>query len=174
MRAARIHTDIGNVVNTRDTPTEASFSVPSESRQSAMRQPRLAVSRFESVGEVREFRRVFEAELAAQIGRVSSGGLTVLAHSTSVHLRHALGRPCQIGRILGVTYIVEGSICADADRVHVTAALVDVAREVCIWSETADCVVTGSIAQPISMVRELLQSMKPTLERLAVASNRGG
>jgi TolB-like protein len=134
----------------------------------AARPQRVAIAAFDSVGEVRDFRRAFEAALVAQIGRACNGRLTLLAHSTSMLLRSGLGRPCELGRVLNVRYIVEGSICADAGRVYVTAALVDANREACIWNDTGESALTGSLAEPLSIARELSRSMTPILERLSL------
>ena len=66
------------------------------------------------------------------------GDLTVIAHSASCAFRdHHVGAR-EIGRELGVRYLLDGSIQAVGGRVRVTAQLIDAQSRTHVWAERCD------------------------------------
>jgi TolB-like protein len=75
-------------------------------------------------------------DLTADLSRIS--GSFVIAHTTAITYR---GKPAdvrQIGRELGVRYVLEGSVRRVADQVHVNAQLIDAESGAHIWTDRFD------------------------------------
>ncbi|NHA15435.1 winged helix-turn-helix domain-containing protein [Thioalkalivibrio sp. XN279] len=65
-------------------------------------------------------------------------GLRVIARTSSFSLRDARLDVRVIGRRLGASHILEGSVRPDGERVRVTAQLIDAEEGAHLWSETYD------------------------------------
>ena len=63
-------------------------------------------------------------EMIAQLGRLDPEHLGVIARTSVMHYKHTTEAAGQIGRELGVQYVLEGGLRREADRVHITAQLV--------------------------------------------------
>jgi TolB-like protein/DNA-binding winged helix-turn-helix (wHTH) protein/Tfp pilus assembly protein PilF len=95
-------------------------------------------------------------EMISQLGNLDPQHLGVIAR-TSV-MRYKSNQPPleQIGRELGVQYVLEGSVRRDSDKVRFTAQLVQIKDQTHIWAQTYDrslnnlLVLQGEIAQEIS------------------------
>jgi serine/threonine-protein kinase len=75
-------------------------------------------------------------ELITQLGHLHPEGLSVIAQ-TSVMRYKKMAIPIeQIGRELGVNYLLEGSVRQEANRIRVAAELVKVSDQTQIWSDT--------------------------------------
>jgi len=74
--------------------------------------------------------------LIQQISGLES--LTVIAGSTVLNFKGKGIDPREAGRQLGVTEIVSGRVSKHADRLRITAELVDVASGVRLWGDTYD------------------------------------
>ena len=75
-------------------------------------------------------------EMIAQLGRLHPGTLSVIAR-TSVMRYKKTGKPIdQIGRELGVDFILEGSAQRQADRIRIAAELIKVADQTQVWADT--------------------------------------
>jgi TolB-like protein len=77
-------------------------------------------------------------ELISQLGRLFPTKLGVIARSSAMEFKHADKMPRQIGRELGVAYILDGSVRRGPDRVRITVNLVRVRDQSQIWSESFD------------------------------------
>jgi TolB-like protein/DNA-binding winged helix-turn-helix (wHTH) protein/Tfp pilus assembly protein PilF len=84
-------------------------------------------------------------ELIAQLGRVSPQRLGVIARTSAMVYRGSNKTIADIGRELGVSHVVEGSIRRDGSRIRVTAQLVSVRDQSHVWSETYDRTVEGAL-----------------------------
>ena len=67
-----------------------------------------------------------------------SRDLFVIARNSTLTYKDRSVDPRQIGRELGVTYILEGSIQASSDRVRITAQLIEAATGRHVWSNRYD------------------------------------
>jgi TolB-like protein/DNA-binding winged helix-turn-helix (wHTH) protein len=74
-------------------------------------------------------------DLINSLGRFSA--LTVMSWNAVASYKGALAKPGEIARVLGVRYQVEGSVRYSADRVRVSAQLVDAQGRV-LWSSRFD------------------------------------
>jgi adenylate cyclase len=72
-------------------------------------------------------------ELTAALSRVRS--LFVIAGASTVVYRTRAATPPQIGRELGVQYLIEGSLRADGQRLRIAARLIDAATGSPLWAD---------------------------------------
>ncbi|HEY5069559.1 MAG TPA: winged helix-turn-helix domain-containing protein, partial [Candidatus Acidoferrum sp.] len=77
-------------------------------------------------------------EMIAQLGRLDPEHLGVIARTSVMHYKHTTEAAGQIGRELGVQYVLEGSLRREADRVRITAQLVQMKDQTHIWSRQYD------------------------------------
>ena len=74
-------------------------------------------------------------EMIAQLGALDPKRLGVIARTTAMQYKASRKDVMQIGRELGVDYLLEGSVRRDASRVRITAQLVDVKSQTQLWAE---------------------------------------
>lgn len=78
----------------------------------------------------------FSEETITALSRVA--GLRVICWTSSMTLKGSDRSARQIGRSLGVSRLVEGSVRHEADRIRISARLVDVASDSQLWSARFD------------------------------------
>jgi len=95
-------------------------------------------------------------EMISQLGRLDPERLGVIARTSVMHYKHGQEQLEQIGRELGVQYVLEGSVRRDSSRVRITAQLIQVRDQTHLWSREYDrelsnlLVLQGEIAQEIA------------------------
>lgn len=77
-------------------------------------------------------------ELIAQLGALNPDALGVIARTTAARYGAGDLSVREIGRMLGVQYVLEGSVRRSGPRVRITAQLIDAQRQTQLWSETYD------------------------------------
>lgn len=77
-------------------------------------------------------------ETIMRLGKMSPHELGVIARTSSMTYKHTEKSAAQIGRELGVDYLVEGSVRREAGRVRVTAQLIRVSDQIHLWAENFD------------------------------------
>lgn len=77
-------------------------------------------------------------EMIAQLGHLHPDRLGVIARTTALTYKHASKDIQQIGRELGVHYVLEGSVRRESSRVRITTQLIQVKDQTQLWSETYD------------------------------------
>jgi TolB-like protein/DNA-binding winged helix-turn-helix (wHTH) protein len=75
-------------------------------------------------------------EMIAQLGRLRPDRLGVIARTTALTYRNSNKDIRQIGEELGVSYVLEGSVRREGDRLRITAQLIQVSDQTHLWSET--------------------------------------
>jgi TolB-like protein/DNA-binding winged helix-turn-helix (wHTH) protein/Flp pilus assembly protein TadD len=73
-------------------------------------------------------------EMITQLGRLQPEGLGVIARTSVMGYKHGGERMDQIGRELGVQYILEGSVRRDGNRMRITAQLIQVKDQSHLWA----------------------------------------
>jgi len=114
-------------------------------------------------------------EMITQIGRLCPGRLGVLARSSSMLFKRSTKSASEIGRELGVDYLLEGSVRREGDRVRITAQLIEAVTEVHLWAETYDrrleesLLLQSDVAARIahSLAMELVPEQREALERVS-------
>jgi eukaryotic-like serine/threonine-protein kinase len=75
-------------------------------------------------------------EMIAQLGRLHPKGLGVVGRTSVMRYKKGETPIDQIGRELGVNYVLEGSLRREASRLRITAELIRVTDQTQIWTET--------------------------------------
>ncbi len=73
-------------------------------------------------------------EMITQLGRMQPERLGVIARTSVMGYKHGDVRMDQIGRELGVQYILEGSVRRDGSRMRITAQLIQVKDQSHLWA----------------------------------------
>src|ERR1700730_9300672 len=77
-------------------------------------------------------------EMITQLGRLDSQRLGVIARTSAMSYKHSGKGVDQIGRELGVNYILEGSARREGGRVRITAQLIQVRDQSHVWAAEYD------------------------------------
>ena len=89
--------------------------------------------------------------------------LKVVARTSVFEFKGKGGDVREIGRKLGVTHIVEGSVRREGEQVRVTAQLVRVADGFHVWSESYDRKLEGVFALQDDIARHIAEQLESTL-----------
>ena len=84
-------------------------------------------------------------EIITHVGRLNFEQLGVIARTSSMAYKHTTKTVGQIGRELGVHYVLEGSVRREDERVRITAQLIAVADQTHLWAESYDRELGGII-----------------------------
>ena len=77
-------------------------------------------------------------EMISQLGDLDTTHLGVIARTSVMHYKHSQESIPQIGRDLGVQYVIEGSVRRDSERVRITAQLIQVKDQSHLWARQYD------------------------------------
>jgi TolB-like protein/Tfp pilus assembly protein PilF len=77
-------------------------------------------------------------ELSAQLGNLDPGRLGVIGRTSAMTYKNSHATISDVGKRLGVDYVLEGSVRRDASKLRVTAQLIEVANQSHVWSESYD------------------------------------
>jgi len=77
-------------------------------------------------------------EMISQLGDLDPVHLRVIARTSVMQYKHAQASIPQIGKNLGVQYVIEGSVRRDAERVRITAQLIQVKDQSHLWAREYD------------------------------------
>jgi TolB-like protein/DNA-binding winged helix-turn-helix (wHTH) protein/Tfp pilus assembly protein PilF len=77
-------------------------------------------------------------EMITQLGTLEPARLAVIARTSSMQYKDTKKDARQIGRELGVDYIMEGSVLRDAARVRITAKLIRTRDQTNLWAQDYD------------------------------------
>jgi serine/threonine protein kinase/TolB-like protein/Flp pilus assembly protein TadD len=105
----------------------------------------LAVLPFENLSEdtgQAYFADGLTEEMTAQLGQLQPAKLGVIARTSTARYKQTKSTAAQIGRELGVDYLLDGSVRRAGDRVRVIAQLVDASKQTQLWSEMYERPVT--------------------------------
>jgi serine/threonine-protein kinase len=82
-------------------------------------------------------------EMIAQLGRLHPGSLSVIARTSVMRYKKTEKPVDQIGRELGVDYVLEGSAAREAGRIRIEAALIQVRDQAQVWGDTYEREMAG-------------------------------
>jgi TolB-like protein len=128
---------------------------------------RLAVLPLSDVGAGSEFTDGLMEELIVQVGRTSTGAVSLIARSSSMLFKDVSRRASEIGQALGVDYLLEGSVRAHGDRARIVAWLVETPGETHVWTETVECRLEGPLSAQVEVATRLARSLDATLRSWA-------
>jgi TolB-like protein len=129
----------------------------------------LAVLPFENIGGVPEHEYLadgFTEEATTALGQIDPDRLSVIGRTSVLSYKRTTRSLADIGRELGATYLVEGSIRAEHTRWRVTARLIRAADQVQVWSASFD-------SEPRSMLEFQRQLSTAIAEQIRVRLSPG-
>ena len=125
----------------------------------------LAVLPFENLtGDAAQdyFTDGFTEEMIAQISPLDPEHLEVIARTSTMVYKGKHAPLDEIGRNLGVEYVLEGTVRRDEDNVRVSAQLIRVKDQTCLWSHQYDRKLSGSLALQDEVAREIVDQIQLT------------
>jgi TolB-like protein/predicted Ser/Thr protein kinase len=98
-------------------------------------------------------------EMIAQLGQLQPAKLGVIARTSTVRYKDTKETAAQIGRELGVGYLLEGSVRRGGERVRITAELVQAAEQTHLWSETYERPLTDVLSIQTEIAEQITHSL---------------
>jgi len=110
-------------------------------------------------------------EMITQLGSLDPHHLGVIARTSVMHYKNSQESLAQIGRELGVQYVLEGSVRRDANQVRITAQLIEMKDQTHLWARQYDRELKDLLVLQSEIAREISDEIQTSLgERKAVAS----
>jgi TolB-like protein/DNA-binding winged helix-turn-helix (wHTH) protein/Tfp pilus assembly protein PilF len=131
-------------------------------RNSPPQKVMLAVLPFVNLsGDAREdyFADGLTEEMIAQLGQFQPSRLGVIARTSTVRYKDTKETAAQIGKELGVGYLLEGSVRRGGERVRVTAQLIQVGEQTHLWAESYE----RPLTDVLNIQRELAEKITHSL-----------
>jgi len=114
-------------------------------------------------------------EMITQLARLQPERLAVIARTSSMHYKGTNKTIGQIGRELGVHYILEGSVRREGKRVRISAQLIRASDQAHVWADSYDRELSGILAVQNQVAQAVAREIRITLsaqERTRLASSR--
>jgi TolB-like protein len=105
-------------------------------------------------------------EIITTLSRFRS--LFVIARNSSFTYKGRAVDIKQVGRELGVSFVLEGSVRRSADRVRITAQLIDAATGAHLWADRFDGALADIFDLQDQIARQVVGSLVPKLEHSAI------
>jgi TolB-like protein/Tfp pilus assembly protein PilF len=102
-------------------------------------------------------------EMIAQLGRLHPQSLSVIARTSIMRYKKSDKPIDQIGRELGVDYVLEGSERHEAGRIRITAELIQVRDQTQLWAESYERELVGILALQSEVAQKVAGSLALTL-----------
>lgn len=126
--------------------------------------PSIAVLPFEQSGESAWFADGIVDDIITGLSRIR--WLFVIARSSSFVWRGRIADVKQVGRDLGVRYVLQGSVRSADDRVRINAQLADAASGAQIWAERYDRTAGDLFALQDEIALAVIGAIEPNLRRV--------
>jgi TolB-like protein/Tfp pilus assembly protein PilF len=133
---------------------------------SAAKRVVIAVLPFENLsGDVEQeyFSDDLTEDMIAQLARLNPQRLGVIARTSAMRYKAINKTVSEIGRELGVTYVVEGSVRRSGGRLRVIAQLIEVTGQTPLWSQSYDRDVNDVLALQGELATSIAREVKVTL-----------
>jgi TolB-like protein/DNA-binding winged helix-turn-helix (wHTH) protein/Flp pilus assembly protein TadD len=102
-------------------------------------------------------------EMISQLGNLDPQHLGVIGRTSVMHYKHTQESLQQIGRELGVQYVLEGSVRRDSDKVRISAQLIQMKDQTHVWARQYDRELGGILALQGEIAREAADEIQLTL-----------
>jgi len=129
----------------------------------------LAVLPFENLNGGQEqdyFSDGITEELITQLGGLEPNRLGVIARNSAMHYKRTGMSPSQIGRELGVDYILEGTVRQEGTHARVTAHLFKVSSDTQVWADTYERDLTDILELQVELSRAIARQVQVTSNSL--------
>jgi len=126
----------------------------------------VAVLPFENLSAERDdafFAESMQDDVLTSVGKIKD--LKVIGRDSVIEYRDVrqAGKVREIGKALGVSHVLEGSVRRVADRVAVNVALIDTSDERQVWAERYERTVTDTISLQGELALEIARALQATL-----------
>jgi TolB-like protein/tRNA A-37 threonylcarbamoyl transferase component Bud32 len=98
-------------------------------------------------------------EMIAQLGRLHPASLSVIARTSVMRYKKTDKSIDQIGRELGVDYVLEGSARREGSRIRISAELIQVRGQSQLWAESYENELAGILALQSEVARKVAGSL---------------
>jgi TolB-like protein/DNA-binding winged helix-turn-helix (wHTH) protein len=112
-------------------------------------------------------------EMITQLGSLDPAHLGVIARTSAMQYKTAHKGAAQVARELGVAYLLEGSVRRYADRVRVTAQLIQTSDQTHIWADSYDRDLGDILKLQSDVARAIAGKIQLTLSRQVEARLSG-
>jgi len=136
----------------------------------------LAVLPFENLSgdpEQEYFSDGFTEEMITELGRLDPKRLGVIARTSVMRYKHTGKSIGQIGRELGVNYILEGSVRRAGERVRINTQLIRVEDRTHLWAEGYEHRLSDILSMQLAVARRVAGAIELTLAPPEQASFAG-
>lgn len=145
----------------------ASVSSTPAAQAAVVSEKSIAVLPFENMSAEKDdafFADGIQDDVLTTLGKVKE--LTVIARASVMNYRGAAvaGKLREIGKTLGVSHVLEGSVRRSANRVVVNVKLIDTRDDHQLWSERYDRTLTDSIGLQGELATEIAHALRATLD----------
>ncbi len=152
-------------------------SVPEPVPSEAVHRPLMAVLIFDNLNgqpELDFLANSFTRETIAAIGQICSNNLDVIGHGSTVTYRNSRKTLHQIGRELGIDYVLEGGIEKRGDKVGVTAQLTRSSDQTRLWAQTYEEPFADALKIQNQIVLKIASTLGSAVQPTALTElNRG-
>src|SRR5437773_982814 len=125
----------------------------------------IAVLPFENITDDKQnsyFADGVQDQILTNLAKVSD--LKVISHTSSRQYKSGVQRNLrEIGKQLGVAYIVEGSVQRSRDRLRINAQLIDARTDTHVWAETYDRTAADLFAIQSELAQSIVTQLKAKL-----------
>lgn len=104
-------------------------------------------------------------EMIAQLGRIDPALVGVIARTSVMRYKSGQAQLQQIGRDLGVQYVLEGSVRRDGENVRVTTNLVRISDQAHLWSRQYDRALNRLLPLQSEIALEVADEIELTLRK---------
>ncbi|MGH9385510.1 MAG: tetratricopeptide repeat protein [Vicinamibacterales bacterium] len=111
------------------------------------------------------FSEGFTDELTAQLGRLAPAQLRVIAPASTMNYKRTQKPAEQVGRELGVDYILQGTVDRVGSRVHISSQLVRMRDQAHLWSRRYERDVRDLVALQAEVARAIADQIEITIEQ---------
>jgi TolB-like protein len=98
-------------------------------------------------------------EMILQLGRLGRGRIAVISRSSSNVFKGSGRRAREIGEVLRADYLLEGSVRREADRVRITAQLVETRSEAHMWTDVYERSLTDCLSVQAEVAARIARSL---------------
>jgi TolB-like protein len=129
--------------------------------------PMVAVLPFQTYAATRDYDHIAGAMADLLVTQLATGSDLKVASATSAMRFH--GGPAtvpEIGRQLGVSHIVEGSVAISGGRARIVAQLIDAASDQHVWARSYETTVDDALALENRMAAEIARDVLNALARV--------
>jgi TolB-like protein/Tfp pilus assembly protein PilF len=102
-------------------------------------------------------------EMIAQLGHTDPQHLGVIARTSVMRYKNTQEETGQIGHELGAQYLLEGSVRRDADKMRITAKLIQTKDQSHVWSQQYDRTPNSLLSLQGEIAQEISDAIQQTL-----------